>query len=423
MLQKATLKVHEPISDQAKGSVLFVTAVRLRRGPRGLQLDDQTSAGLVRHAENFRQVKFAGIVLEGDREENTSTTWIDVVDLPCYGQLKFIELPFAYKAKDFARTYRKTRALLKEEIRSADHLCFTVGYLIGDWGAIAALESNAQGRKFAIWFDRVEHDVILRTLSAHRLRRRIKERATLPLMKWYHRYLIGRSTLGLFQGRDTYDTYSGASSNPHCMYDVHTQEADQIDEHTLDQKIERILSLAPIRVSYVGRAAPMKGPEDWVSALAIAAQGNPSIEACWTGDGPLLDVMEEMIQKNHLQDKVKLAGYVGDREALLQALRDSDIFVFCHKTAESPRCLIEALVCGSALIGYHSPYAEDLVSEHGGGALVSRDDIEALGRQITELNNDRAKLAQLVSAAAISGKRFDEKSIYQRRATLLKSYA
>ena len=42
--------------------------------------------------------------------------------------------------------------------------------------------------------------------------------------------------------------------------------------------------------------------------------------------------------------QVALPGFIRDRSAILKVLREAQVFVFCHKTPESPRNLIEALV-------------------------------------------------------------------------------
>ena len=145
-------------ADQRGGRVLFVTAVRLRRGPKGLQLDDQTCAGLARWAESFGHVTYMGIEQPADLEDDTSVTWIDIADLHCRDRLTVVALPFAYKIGRFFKDYKSTRKMLGEEIAKADHLCFTLGYLFGDWAAVAALEAIRQNRDYAVWFDRVEHD-------------------------------------------------------------------------------------------------------------------------------------------------------------------------------------------------------------------------------------------------------------------------
>ncbi|PTM41486.1 glycosyltransferase [Bosea sp. 124] len=407
----------------AKGHLLLVTAVRLRQGPRGLRLDDQTCAGICRWAEHFETVTFAGIALADASEDATSATWLDVVDLPCSAQIRFVPLPLAYRVGTFVANYRQTRALLAAEIRRADHLSFTVGYLVGDWAAIAALEARSQGRKFAIWFDRVEQDVIRNALPELPLRRQIKERLTLPLMIPYHRYLLGRSSLALLQGMDTFKAYAPYASNPACVYDVHTQPSDFIETPRLDEKIDGILNGQKLRVTYVGRAAVMKGPLDWLHALASARQAGLSFEACWLGDGPLLPEMKELAEKLGISEYVALPGYVGDRATILEAMRSSHIFMFCHKTKESPRCLIEALVSGCPIVGYTGGYPEGLVQNGGGGMLSPLDDVAALGASLVHLDADRSRLAELVRNAARSGRLYDEEKLYRERAELIARHA
>ncbi|MFN3129438.1 glycosyltransferase [Roseibium sp.] len=410
-------------ADQRGGRVLFVTAVRLRRGPRGLQLDDQTCAGLARWAESFGHVTYMGIEQPADLEDNTSVTWIDIADLDCRDRLTVVALPFAYKIGRFFKDYKSTRKMLGEEIAKADHLCFTLGYLFGDWAAVAALEAIRQNRDYAVWFDRVEHDVIRRTLPAIPLKRRIKEVATLPVMVRYHHYLIRHSNLGLFQGQDTLNAYADHSKNPHCVYDVHTQSTDLISAAALEEKAERVQSGAALKILYVGRASEMKGPLDWIEAIAKPMQSGVPLRAKWVGDGPLLADMKQRISALELEDQIELPGFSSDREAILAEMRDADLFVYCHKTQESPRCLIEALVSGCPIVGYQSSYSDDLVSQNGGGVGTPLNDPAALSATIQDLHENRSKLAQLIKAAAADGSRFDEQTLYAHRADLIREYA
>lgn len=410
-----------PAREPTAGSVLFVTAVRLRRGPQGLQIDDQTAAGLCRWAEHFRHVTFGGILIEREKEEQTSVTWIDVKDLACHDRLSFVELPFAYRITSFFKQYRATRRRLAEEIRKADHLCFTLGYLFGDWAGVAALEAISQNRRYAAWIDRVEHDILRNEFSSFSFPRRMKERLTIPVMIAYHRYLTRRSAVGLFQGRDTYNAYARYSSNPNVIYDVHTQKTDRIPAAELQAKLDRIVSGGPLRICYAGRMAPMKGPEDWIDAIGHAIGAGVPLKARWLGDGPLFDKTKANVHEKGLDGGIVLEGYVSDRATLFSALRDSDLFVFCHKTPESPRCLIEALVCGCPIVGYRSAYPEGLVEE-GGGVMTPPHDPKALGQVIADLDANRPALAELVRQAARAGERFDEETVYAHRARLVSDF-
>jgi glycosyltransferase involved in cell wall biosynthesis len=192
--------------------------------------------------------------------------------------------------------------IVKENIQKSQYLCFTLGGLIGDWGGIASLESIKLGRPYAVWFDRVEYEVIRRTLQSLPLKRRIKEFLTLPLMKRYQQYLIRQSSLGLFQGQDCYSAYSPFSKQPHCVYDVHTKKSDQIDEPSINLKIEELLCGGPLRICYAGRAADMKGPLDWLHTVHRVCKAGVDVQATWVGDGPLLPKMKSLAQELGIAD-------------------------------------------------------------------------------------------------------------------------
>ncbi len=418
-------KIQQPSTQ--KNTILLVTAVPLREVNGQLGLDDQTCEGLVRWAENFERVIMAGPGLPEHmavkQDSSTSgTTWLPVASLPCADRLELVRLPYAYKLQDFIKTYTTTRQLLKENIQKSQYLCFTLGGLIGDWGGIASLESIKLGRPYAVWFDRVEYEVIRRTLQSLPLKRRIKEFLTLPLMKRYQQYLIRQSSLGLFQGQDCYSAYSPFSKQPHCVYDVHTKKSDQIDEPSINLKIEELLCGGPLRICYAGRAADMKGPLDWLHTVHRVCKAGVDVQATWVGDGPLLPKMKSLAQELGIADRVHLVGFVSDRSKILQTIRESHIFLFCHKTPESPRCLVESIVSGCPIVGYGSSYSQGLVSQHGGGVFAPMNDWQKLADLVIELNSDRAKLSELVRAAALSGQFFDEETVYQQRSDFIKKY-
>ena len=402
--------------------MLFVTHVALRRSGEGWQIDDQTAEGLIRWCENFGWVTYAGIeATDEDVGKWSSATWVKIKDLPCADRLNIIALPRAYRVSEFAAAYNRTRKLLGDEIARSTYLCFTLGTLIGDWSVVAALEARKQRRKYAVWFDRIEHQVVQSDLPSMPFKRRIKERVSLPFMRLSHRYLTERSHLGLFQGKDCYDYFSRFTDKGFCVYDTHTKASDFIDKDLLDTKIALLRAGAPLRLCYVGRAADMKGPLDWIDTLSRLRNAGVKFEATWYGDGPMLDAMNAMISERALLAQVALPGFIAGRAAVLAAMRRADIFLFCHKTPESPRCLIEALVSGVPIVGYASAYARDLVSVEGGGDFVDVDKIQELADRLIALDGDRDSLADLVTAAARSGLKFDEQSVYRHRAELLRN--
>ena len=118
----------------------------------------------------------------------------------------------------------------------------------------------------------------------------------------------------------------------------------------------------------------MKGPIDWLNTIDELLKCNINVEATWIGDGTLLPFMRETVSERKIGDRVRLPGFASQRSQLLTVLKDSDIFLFCHKTRESARCLGEALACGCALVGYAGAYQVDLVAIEGGGMFAGQDD-------------------------------------------------
>jgi glycosyltransferase involved in cell wall biosynthesis len=404
--------------------LLLVMPVQVQEIEGKLGFDNQTCSGLVRWVENFDRVVIACISLPKDiaMKSNTSTTWQAIADLPCADKLELVPLPYAYKIPDFIQKYRTTRQLLKTKIQESQYLCFGLSGFIGDWGAVACLEAIRLRRPYAVWADRVEYEVISRTLNQQPLKRRIKEGLTLPLTKPYQRYLINRSNLGLFQGQDCYSAYSPFCKEPHCVYDVHTQKSDWIDGSSLELKIDSILSGKPLQIVYAGRCAEMKGPLDWLHAVHKAYESGVDIQATWLGDGPLLSEMESLAHELGIRERVHLPGFVSERSQILETIKKQHIFLFCHKTPESPRCLVESLVSGCPIVGYSSSYPEGLVSDYGGGVFVPTNNWHKLADLIVELNSDRVRLSKLIKGAALSGQMFDQETVFRHRSDLIKQH-
>ncbi|MBR8836291.1 MAG: glycosyltransferase [Stigonema ocellatum SAG 48.90 = DSM 106950] len=403
--------------------ILLVMPVPFRKVEGRLGFDEQTCEGFVRWAENFDRVVIACPLIpeEVAAKTNTSMTWQAIADLPCADRLELVPLPYAYKL-DFFKTLRTTSQLLKTKIQECQYICFAISGLIGDWGAIACIEAKKLRRPYCIWADRVEYEVIRRTLNKGSLKHRIKDLLTFPLIKPYQRYLIRRCNIGLFQGQDCYEAYSPFCKNPHCVYDIHTKKSDHIDASTLNLKIDSLLHGERLLICYVGRAAQMKGPFDWLRVIHRLSKAGVDFQATWLGDGPELTQMKSLTEELGIADRVHLVGFVDDRSQILQTMRKHHIFLFCHKTPESPRCLVESLVSGCPIVGYSTSYSQGLVSEHGGGAFVPMNDEQKLAELIVELNSDRVKLGELIQKAALSGQPFDEQTVFQHRGDLIKQY-
>jgi len=325
------------------------------------------------------------------------------------------------------RCYRRTRLLLSVRIRRCEYLCFAIGGLVGDWASVAAFEAIRQKRRFSVWTDRVEHKVArtahVDSVGLKRVYRKLKNNWVVsPLMEKLERHIIARCALGLFHGRDCFDAYSRDCQSPHLVHNIHLQPEDRIASGERQEKARRVRAGKPLGLIYVGRVAGMKGPFDWVLAMTELRSRGIKFHASWIGDGPLLAEMRAEVSRRGLSDMVELPGFASDRIQLLQTIRDSDLFVFCHKTPESPRCLIEALMSGTPIVGYDSPYPRDLLGGTADQLLVSFDDPSALAEKISDLDGDREQLSGLIERCYEIGSHYSDYAVFQHRSDLIKNY-
>lgn len=405
----------------ADESLLLVNHVPLREGPGGSPLiDSQTARGIAQWCRHFDRVTFCGVVDGTERAGSSSSTWVDTREIERSERCKVVALPRAYRAGSMLRETRSAIRVLWPAIPRHAHLCFSFGGVIGDWPAIAALGAIRQRRTYVAWLDRVETDILLNKMTGAPMPLRLAVGAFVPVVERYNKFLLGRSSVALLRGGDTFEHYRGASSNPFRIDNSHLTADDMIEPEETTQKVARVMGGKPIEILYVGRANLMKGPLDWLDVLARLDQNGIPFTAKWIGDGPMLGEMRARVAASELSGKVELSGYEGDHGAILRAMRESDVFMFCHKTKESPRCLVEALCSGCALAGYDSAYPRGLVETYGGGRFTPKEDVDALAALIADLHRNRPELAQLVSDAARNGAQFTEDAIYANRARLMK---
>lgn len=398
--------------------LLIYAPVPVYGSPGAWQVERQACNGLRLWAENFAHVTVMMPHLEGP----APVGWVpsDTIG-PNAARIEIVALPTAWVLPRFLRVYRRTRDRIRAEIARADYLSFAIGGLVGDWGAVACLQAQRMGRPFAVWTDRVESEVTRRDARTGPLKRRLKKHVTHRPMALLERHVIRRATLGLFHGQQTFEAYAPYSRNPQMVHDIHLGPEAHISDADFAAKLASA-ETDPLHVVYAGRASAMKGPLDWAAALRALDRAGLPFQAHWLGDGPLLEDLRAQLQADGLLDRVTLHGFVDDMEAVAARMRAAHVFLFCHTTPESPRCLIESLIAGTPIVGYDSPYAADLIRTAGGGQLVEIGETGPLGEALVALARDRGRLATLIRAARTDGAPFDDVSVYRHRSDIIKRH-
>ncbi|MBC7971665.1 MAG: glycosyltransferase [Verrucomicrobia bacterium] len=407
----------------SRKGMLLVLPVPFRSVDGRLLFEAQACNGLEQWADNFGFVTVASLLLpESLAAQQTTMVWRDTATLADPQRFEFVPLPWAYSIPLTLTHYRSTQALLSQLIERSRYLQFGLGGLVGDWAAVAAIAAHQQNRPYAIHTDWVEHKHVLQVAKDAGLPKRLKATVFSFLIEKYNAWIIRRAALGLWHGADCYSAYSPLCKKSFLIHDIHTKALDVIDPAALSEKVNAVVSKQPIRICYAGRMEPMKAPLDWIKAVEKAHRLGVNLKATWLGAGSLLDEMQRMIAEHDLGSVIELVGFESDRDRVLERIRDSHLMLFTHITSESPRCLIEALISGTPIVGYQSDYAEDLVNDRGGGEFVPVGQWERLGALLATLSHDRPHLARLIQQAGENGKRFNSEVVFRERSDLLKAH-
>ena len=405
--------------DARSDTLLIYVSVPLHQVDGTFFLENQACNGLRLWADNFRRL----IVIIPVAEGPPPAAWVPLnaeVGV-AMERIEIVPVPEAYRPDRFLRALPGNIPRLRDAIKRADYLGFAIGGLFGDWGSVSAFLAHRMGLPFYVWTDRVESQVVLQSTRSGPWKRWLQARLYYWPMVWMERYLIGRAELGLFHGRETFETYAPWSRNPQVVHDIHIRKTDHITQDRLNAKANAAAT-GPLKICYMGRADPMKGPQDWLAVLEGLAGKGIAFEATWLGEGSQLEAMRARIENGPLAGRVRLPGFVRDRAVILEALREAHVMLFCHKTPESPRCLIEALMSGTPIVGYESAFPKDLIAENGGGRMVARNDVPALTEALVALAGKRDDLADLIRRAARDGEQFDDETVFHHRAELIRTH-
>jgi colanic acid/amylovoran biosynthesis glycosyltransferase len=137
---------------------------------------------------------------------------------------------------------------------------------------------------------------------------------------------------------------------------------------------------------------------------------------------PLREQALSLARSTGLNAVIDFPGFVADRRMVRDLMSSSHAMLFTHIGAESPRCLIEALMNATPILGYETDYSKNLAEEAGGGLHVETGNFQELGRLLVQLDQGRAHFADLVQRACRDGQRFDANEVFRIRSELIISH-
>jgi glycosyltransferase involved in cell wall biosynthesis len=142
----------------------------------------------------------------------------------------------------------------------------------------------------------------------------------------------------------------------------------------------------PCSIGTVGRVSQAKGADLMFDAFAALASRHAGSRLVYYGDGPLISELQARAARAGLADRVVLAGYKADREAIYN---DIDIYVQPSRRESSSNSVIEAMARGIPCVVTDIGGLPETVLHERTGLVVPGDDASALAAAVERLLSDQ----------------------------------
>jgi glycosyltransferase involved in cell wall biosynthesis len=152
-----------------------------------------------------------------------------------------------------------------------------------------------------------------------------------------------------------------------------------------------IKSDSEVLIGYAGRIVEQKGLRTLVEAVRRLPQNGWRL--VMIGDGPFAPELDRLLQSMKLSDRVIRLGYVPHGE-IPQYLAALDVLVLPSETQPNwkeqfGRVIIEALACGTPVVGSDSGEIPKLLSLSEGGITFPERDVQALADALRQMIQNR----------------------------------
>jgi glycosyltransferase involved in cell wall biosynthesis len=146
-------------------------------------------------------------------------------------------------------------------------------------------------------------------------------------------------------------------------------------------------------ILYVGRLDRQKGL-DWLlgEVIPLVFQDLPQHDLLLVGDGPQLEVLQTLAEKEGLQGRVHFGGWRGDVPQIMAA---SDLLVLASRWEGMPNVVLEALAAGKPVVATQAEGVLELLGEGAARQSCPAGDATGFAERIVRVANDPSLAAEL----------------------------
>lgn len=221
----------------------------------------------------------------------------------------------------------------------------------------------------------------------------ISERNNFDTLKGKHWRLLRRLSYPFSNGMVVQSNYD--------FEKYHYVKSKQIIANPLDKEL--ILNVLPTdkekMIIAVGSLSHQKGFDMLIHALKSVDMQD--WKCLIIGEGKEREKLTQLIQSNHLEDKIEL---IGQKKNIFEYFKKASIFVLSSRYEGFPNVLNEAMAHGCTSVAFNCKTGpSDMIIDGQNGLIVKSEDIEELSAKITKAIKNKA-LREHIFPEAIKNK-------------------
>jgi len=170
-------------------------------------------------------------------------------------------------------------------------------------------------------------------------------------------------------------------------------------------------------IGYVGRFSEEKGVLEFAQSLPLILKDKQA-KVIMIGDGDLSGEVKQILVNNNIQDKVKLAGWIENKE-LSSYLNNIRILVVPSYREGVPNIVLEAMACGTPVLATGVGGTPDLVKDGETGFIMEENSPQCIAKNVIKaLNYPRLKQIS-ENALALIEKKYTYEAAVERYSAIL----
>lgn len=134
-----------------------------------------------------------------------------------------------------------------------------------------------------------------------------------------------------------------------------------------------------------------KGTDLFVETAIKVCQSHPTVEFVWLGDGKRYGIWEELVKREHLEDRIRFSGHIDDPFSVIHR---ASVFFLSSRDDPFPLAVLEAMGLGKTIVAFDVGGVSEALS--GNGILIQPFETDAAARAI--LDCLRKPFARLINA-------------------------